>query len=280
MSSQADFRVLQSTWGLVPLKPCQKVGQWGTNQTCQHRDLHALPVLPLRCCQGEPGSCTAPSTGDVQPPCSSGFQGLKMTQFLDWMQVSNSLSASPSSLRWIDFVPEPMGFFNSKSLRNREWMCYWTVLCLRRALNITAGPLGDGITHSSHLCGVEILHRLTVKPWILLRFTMALRLEHVDKKSRFGTKLKITCARCNTPLTCRDTGLEQRSVWAPTGTTAALQWAISPPTANFAHRDRWEESSRPVPEQAEMGQVMASQANLKIKAHCKSRLVALAHDRD
>lgn len=182
MSSQADFRVLQSTWGLVPLKPCQKVGQWGTNQTCQHRDLHAPPVLPLRCYQGEPGSCTAPSTGDVQPPCSSGFQGLKMTQFLDWMQVSNSLSASPSSLRWIDFVPEPMGFFNSKSLRNRERMCYWTVLCLRRALNITAGPLGDDITHSSHFCGVEILHRLTVKPWILLRFTMALRLEHIYKK--------------------------------------------------------------------------------------------------
>lgn len=27
MSSQADLRVLQNTWGLVPPKPCQKFGQ-------------------------------------------------------------------------------------------------------------------------------------------------------------------------------------------------------------------------------------------------------------
>lgn len=56
--------------------------------------------------------------------------------------------------------------------------------------------------------------------------------------------------------------------------------AIDPPTAKFAHVDRWEESSRPAPEQAEIRQVMASQANFKIKAHCKSRLAALAHVRD
>lgn len=44
--------------------------------------------------------------------------------------------------------------------------------------------------------------------------------------------------------------------------------------------DRQEESSRPAPEQAGIGRVMASHANLKITAHSKSRLVALAHGID
>lgn len=52
-------KVLLSLWRGIP-KPCQKVGQWGTNQPWQHRDLHSPPVLPLRCYHSEPGSCTAP----------------------------------------------------------------------------------------------------------------------------------------------------------------------------------------------------------------------------
>lgn len=97
------------------------------------------------------------------------------------------------------------------------------MLCLRHALNITAGPLGDGITHPSHLCEAEILHRLTAKPGILLIFMMVLHLACIYKKFQIWDQLEIRCAGCSTPLlTCGDAGLEQRSVKAPTGTTAVL----------------------------------------------------------
>lgn len=198
--------------GLCPPSHDRAV-QWGTNQTCQHRNLHAPPVLPLKCYQGEPGSCTALSTGDVQPPRSSGFQGLKITQFLDLMQVNNSLSASPSSLRWIDFVPELAGCFLTlrASETGSEWdaghawsptfsqHCSWTFRKWHNTPFISLWSWNLAQTYCQTPDSTQFYDHFTF-------------IAHLPKKSRFGTKLKIRCAGCNTPLTRGDIGLEQRSV--------------------------------------------------------------------
>lgn len=161
--------------------------------------------------------------------------------------------------------------FNTKTSRNREWMWCCTVLCLQCALNITTGPL-DGITHPSHLCEIEILHRLTV--WILLHL-WCLYVQHTftkkKRKSRFGTKQKIRCANL-------------RGYWV--GTEKCLSSHMDSSSSPIGHMPsnskicpcgQMGEAFRCAPEQAEIRQVMASQANLRIKAHSKSRLVAVAH---
>lgn len=192
--------------------PCPELPSWHQD-AAEHLGAHSPQAMPkswtmrnksnlpawgpsfssstLRCYHSEPGSCTARGTEEMQPPCSSGFQGLKMTQFLDLMQVNNSLSARPASLRWIDFFPELVGcFLTLKSSKNRKWMWCWTVLCLRRALNITSEPLGDGRTNPSHLCETEILTELLSNPEFYAIYDGFMFSTHLQKDPDLGPNRK------------------------------------------------------------------------------------------
>lgn len=101
-------------------------------------------------------------------------------------------------------------------------------------------------------------------------FTFSTHLQK-KRKSRFGTKQKIRCANL-------------RGYWV--GTEKCLNSHMDSSRSPIGHMPSNSKicpcgqmggAFRRAPEQAEIRQVMASQANLRIKAHSKSRLVALAH---